>query len=138
MGRGIPLMPVRRTVHTGPRFDGFLEEHQELVIDADRKGSEWWLADQIFTAVLADARTRAVGAKALAEALVNSYNYDQSRKLWSMISEVDRLDSEQLRRLEYAVETNAQVYGCVVEGETLPALIAELVHEHEPVFDPPF
>jgi hypothetical protein len=43
MGRGVPIMPVRRQPHTGQRFDGFLEEHQDCVIGpAARYGPGDW------------------------------------------------------------------------------------------------
>jgi len=134
MGRGIPVMPVRRQAHHGQRRDGFLEEHQDLVLGpAGQFGTgEWWLAEQVFNRVLAEPKTRAIGTKALAEAFVNSFNYDNTRKLWAHIAQVDHFDGEQLRRLEYAVQTNGQVYECNVDGVGLPDLVKQLVLKFEP------
>lgn len=134
MGRGVPVMPVRRQSHVGPRFDGFMEEHQDLVIGpATQYGTgEWWLAERIFEAVLYEPKTRSIGIKSLVEAFVHSFNYDNTRKLWVHIEKVDHFDSEQLRRLEYALQTNRQVYECNVDGQGLPDLVKALVEKFEP------
>lgn len=139
MGRGLPVMPVRRTPHRGPRLDGFLEEHQDLVIGpAMQYGTgAWWLASQIFERVLAEPKTHAVGVRALAEAFVHSGSYDQTRRLWRLIEAVDHFDSEQLRRLEYAVQTNRQVYECIVDGLPAPDLVKRLIESVEPPLPAP-
>jgi len=137
MGRGIPVMPVRRQPHHGARFDGFLEEHQDLLLGPADGSGEWWLAEQIFMRVVNEPRTRTVGIKALAEAFVNSFNYDNTRKLWALVEQVDQFDSEQLRRLEYAVQTNRQVYECNVDGDSVPDLVKRLIEKfEEPAPDP--
>lgn len=132
LGRGVPVMPVRRQPHVGHRYDGFLEEHQDLVLDPAQGTGEYWLAQQIFERVLAEPKTRSVGVKALAEAFVNSYNFDNTRRLWARIDQVESFDSEQLRRLEYAVQTNRQVYECNVAGVLIPDLVKQLVEKFEP------
>lgn len=146
LGRGVPIIPIRgRTqdrarVHRG----GFLEEHQDLLIDsttADR-WSGWPVAQHIFRIVVNDPRTReTVGVKALAEAFVRSGSYDTTRELWAMIASMPHVESEQLRRLEYAVQTNDQVYAAVAkgpDGETsdVPALVQRLVEHYEPPIAP--
>ena len=134
MGRGVPIMPVRREAHVGPRFDGFMEEYQDCVLGpANLYGTgEWWLADRILDAVLEDRRTNNVGVKALAEAFVNSGSYDTTRAHWARIEKVDHFDSDQLRRLEYAVKTNRQVYEANVGGVLVPELVKQLVEKFEP------
>jgi hypothetical protein len=132
LGRGIPVMPVRRQAHVGQRFDGFLEEHQDLVLDPKYGSGEWWLAQRIFERVLAEPKTQAVGVKALAEAFVNSHSYDRTRYLWAHIAQVETWDSEQVRRLEYAVETNRQVYAGDFGGVPVPDLVKQLVEKFEP------
>jgi len=134
MGRGIPVMPVRRQAHTGPRFDGFMEEHQDCVIGpADQYGAgDWWLAEQIFDQVLKDQKTRNIGIKALAEAFVASGSYNTTRKHWERIEKVERWEAESLRRLEYAVQVNNQVYDCNVNGVMVPDLVKALVQRFEP------
>lgn len=135
MGRGVPVMPVRRQPHPGsPRYDGFMEALQDCVI-GPQYGDDgtWWLAEQIFVAVLSDPKTRAIGVKALAEALVNSYNWNHTRNVvWPLIEKVERWEPEQLRRLEYAVETNREVYDCVIGEHMVPDLVKALVATHEP------
>ena len=45
---------------------------------------------------------------------------------------MDQFDTEQLRRLEYAVQTNRQVYECMTDGESIPDLVKRLVEKYEP------
>ena len=140
MGRGVPVMPVRRQALPpgAGRFDGFMEEHQDCVIGpAQQFGSgEWWLAEQIFLAVLNEPKTRTIGIKALAEAFVHSGSWDNTRKLWPLVEQVDSWDSEQLRRLEYAVQTNREIYDCNVAGIGVPLLVKQLVEKFEPPNQP--
>ncbi len=138
LGRGIPVMPVRRQVFQGERRDGFLEEHQDLVLGpAPQFGSgEWWLAEQIFERVLSEPKTRERGFKALAEAFVNSFSFDSTRKLWAKVAEVENWQPEQLRRLEYAVATNRQVYEANLDGQPIPDLVKALIERFEPPAPP--
>lgn len=134
LGRGVPVLPVRRQPNTGPRYDGFMEEHQDLVLGpVSQFGSgEHWLAERIFNAVVTDPKTRTVGIKALAEAFVNSTSFDNTRRLWAVIAAVDQFGSDQLRRLEYAVQTNRQVYDANVDGVFVPDLVKQLIDKFEP------
>lgn len=132
MGRGIPVMPVRRLPFNGERHDGFLEEHQECLVDPTRGGNEFFLANEILMALLRDARTHDVGVQALVEALVNSFSFDQTRRLWPLIAQEPYLRPENLRRLEYAVETNSQVYDANASGQMVPDLVRQLVQKFEP------
>lgn len=119
MGRGIPIMPVR----LGPaphRRDGFLEEYQDCVVDLDKQAPKHWLSHRIFQAVLRDPKTHRIGVKALAEAFVNSSSFAQTDLLWELIEAEARWETEQLRRLEYAVETNSQIYNCRTAASRYP------------------
>lgn len=133
MGRGIPVMPVRRQANQGQRRDGFLEEHQDLVLGPPEQygSAEPYLARQIFARVLEDPRTRSVGIKALIESLVNSTSFDNTRRIWARIKDVEHFETEQLRRMEYAVQTNRQVFECVADNEPLPELVKRLVGRFE-------
>jgi hypothetical protein len=128
LARGIPIIPVRPAGIE--RFDGFLEEHQDIHLGSD---NEKWLARTIFETVLNDPRTKIAGVRALAEALVNSWSYDTTRWLYGLLAAQEDFEPEQLRRLEYAVQTNRQVYEAVYgpDGRTVSSLIAELVKNHE-------
>lgn len=131
MGRGIPIMPVR----LGPaphRRDGFLEEYQDCVVDLGKQAPPHWLSHRIFQAVLGDPRTHRIGVKALAEAFVNSSSFAQTDLLWELIEAEVRWETEQLRRLEYAVETNSQIYNCRTAGKPVPELVKDLVARFEP------
>ena len=88
-------------------------------------------AQQIFLMVLNDSRTHEKGLRALAEAFVNSFDYDNTRALWTLIVQEPHWESEQLRRLEYAVETNAQVYNATANAEMMPQLLKKLVAKFE-------
>lgn len=133
LGRGVPIVPVR--VGCNARRDGFLGEYQDIT---PRQESAWWVAEQIFKVVLADSRTNAVGVKALAEAFVNSWSYDTTRMLWGLLQAQPHIAPEQLRRLEYAVQTNRQVYEATVTPTGQPAgdAVALLVRRHEPAAAP--
>lgn len=138
LGRNIPVVTVRRDDVCRKR-DGFLEEHQDINVSAKQGTGEWFVADRIFDVVLRDPRTHAVGAKALAEAFVSSSSFDETRKLWTLIEAEGHWGSEQLRRFEYAVQTNRQVYQTVygTEDETMPELVKDLVAKFEPPVPPP-
>jgi hypothetical protein len=131
LGRNIPVAAVRRD--TAPRTqDGFLEEHQDITLGTNHGTGEWFLAQQTFLMVLKDPRTHEKGLRALAEAFVNSFGYDNTRVLWTLIEREPRWETEQLRRFEYAVETNAQVYNAHADGVMMADLVKKLVEEFEP------
>jgi hypothetical protein len=136
LARQIPIVPVRTTGSTRqPGRDGFLEEHQDVDLDRMKRGrGDWWVADQIFEIVLADDRTRQKGTRALGEAFVNSWSFDSTRRFWSLIERQSALEVETLRRLEYAVQTNRQVYQAVAgtPGVPIPHLVRSLVQKLEP------
>lgn len=128
LGRGIPIMPVRLSVRD--HFDGFLADFQ----DASWTDSPSVMGERIFTALLGDQRTRTVGVRALAEAFVTSRSFHTTRKLWALLETQGQIESGQLRRLEYAVQTNRQVYeaNAAPDGTPVPDLVAALVLRHEP------
>lgn len=127
LARNVPIVPVRLGTE---RRDGFLAEYQDQTFT----GSPWALAERLFNVVLADPRTHQEGVRALGEAFVNSRSYDMTRKLWALLLVEPHLEAEQLRRLEYAVQTNNQVYSAVAgpSGTPVPELVAALVLKHEP------
>ncbi len=131
MGRGIPVMPVR----LGPaphRRDGFMEEYQDLTLDVSRADHPYFLAETIFDRLLANPMTHTVGVGALVEAFVHSPNYRTTDKLVPLLHAEPTLNRDQLRRLEYAVQTNNQVYDCVTGGKPVPAHVQEIVAKFEP------
>jgi hypothetical protein len=129
LSRGIPIIPVRSD--GVKRGDGFLEEHQDVQLGSN---SETWIAGRLFQIMVNDPRTKAVGLKALAEAFVNSWSYDTTRRLYGMLEAQETIDAEQLRRMEYAVQTNRQVYETVYgpNSRTMASLVVDLVKKHEP------
>lgn len=140
MGRGVPIIPIR--CDGAERRDGFMEERQDLTFVA---GGEWQIARQLLEIIIADPRTNGVGVKALAEAFVNSGSYDSTRWLWTLLEHQPHIDSEQLRRLEYAIASNRQVYEAVLGEDTIPDLLNGLIDRSEPPesgsdrpYDPPF
>lgn len=131
MGRGIPIMPVR----LGPaphRRDGFLEEYQDCVVNLTKQKPESWLSQRIFHTVLHDPKTHQVGVRALAEAFVKSGSFAQTDLLWELIEAVPQWEPAQLRRLEYAVETNSQIYNCRTKRRAVTELVKDLVTKFEP------
>jgi hypothetical protein len=87
-------------------------------------------------------RLREIAPKALAEAFVNSSSYESTRRIWDLIDAQPQIESDQLRRLEYAVQTNDQVYNAVRQGGVpIPDLVKALVEKFEPSTpddEPPF
>lgn len=132
LGRDLPVMPVRRQAHIGPRFDGFMEEHQDLVLDPTRGSGEHYLAWTILENVVKDERTHNIGVDALVEAFVNSPGWNRTRALWAMIEREPSFESRHLRRFEYAVETNRQVYDGNYGEVAIPVLLKALVEKFEP------
>jgi len=113
------------------RRDGFLEEHQDLTYVADAD-AEWEIARKLFTIILNDARTNTVGVRALAEAFVYSGSYDSTRYLYPLLNKQERIESEQLRRLEYAIASNGQVSDCTLGTAAMPDLINAIIKRHDP------
>lgn len=146
LGRSLPMIPVRERATDRKLIGhgGFLDEHQEVQVEPgyDNKPSPWTAAEGIFRVIVNDPRTReSVGVKALAEAFVKSASFDTTRKLWAMIAAVPHFESEQLRRLEYAVATNDQVYNAVAKGPDgqttdVSLLVKQLVERFEPPVEP--
>lgn len=136
MGRGIPIITIRHP--EAPRRDGFLEEHQDLVLptSAGPRSGEYLVAQKVLEILVRDPRTNAVGVRALAEAFANSGSYDAARRWYGLLTQQASIESPQLRRLEQAVQTNSQVSNAVYGGPSssrrIPDLIAELVQRHEP------
>lgn len=136
LGRNLPIIPVhdlavdRSTLGRG----GFLDEHQDVKVNSLWEGGPnmFDAADGIFRVVLEDPRTRmTVGIDALVEAFVHSSSYDSTRRLWVLLEAVPQFEAEQMRRLEYAVESNRQVYETVVlradgSRSEVPVLLKEL------------
>lgn len=131
LGRGIPIVVVRPP--NVARRDGFLEEHQDLLV-SDAPSEDRAVADQILEVVVRDPRTKFVGIRAAAEAFVNSGSYNMTRRLYEVLRSEDVIETDQLRRLEYAVQTNRQVYEAVFgqPARPMPELVEELVRRHEP------
>lgn len=137
--RGIPILPVRpRGFDRSTARDGWLEEHQDVSLDQARGNDAYWLAGRVFDGVLGHAATHDAGVQSLAEAFVTSPNFDFTRNLWARIERETTIPFEQLRRLEYAVQTNRQVYEAVVGGAVVPDLVRQLVEKHEPPTNDPW
>lgn len=131
LGRDVPEAAIRRQSdeRTG---DGFLEERQDITLGTAQSRPEWFLAWKIFLLVLNDSRTHEKALHALAEAMVNSFSYANTRALWPLIEQEPRWESEQLRRMEYAVATNPQVYEANFNSTMIPSLVKGLVEKFEP------
>lgn len=142
LARNVPIITVRP--EGVGRHDGFLEEHQDLNLVAQTDNSAWVIAQQIFITVVLDARTREVGAQSLVETFVRSWSFDTTRFLWPMLERQATLTRDQLRRIEYAVDTNRQVYQAVdSSGAPIPELVKALAARLYPpppvsLDEPPF
>jgi hypothetical protein len=142
LARGIPILPVRPLgFDRKSARDGFLEEHQDISLDdAHGLSPEHFTAWHIFMGIVRAPTLRDVATQAVVEAFVTSGSYDATRKIWALIEKQQQLESSQLRRLEYAVQTNDQVYDANLDGKSIPDLVKALVNEFEPPADdePPF
>lgn len=129
IGRGVPVIVLRP--HGSERRDGFLEEHQDMPLV-----QEATVAATILKILVNDPRTSIAGVRSLAEAFVNSYSYDRTRDLCALLDQQSVIEPEQLRRLEYAVQTNRQVYEgmypALGPSRPVPDFISELVARHTP------
>ena len=96
------------------RRDGFLEEHQDILM-IGANASDWVVADHIFEIILRDPRTEHLTTRVLVEALVNSGSFGATRRYYALLEAKDTIEPEQLRRLQYAVQTNRQVYEAVTD-----------------------
>jgi hypothetical protein len=143
LGRNIPILVVRpRGFDRSAARDGFLEEHQDVRLDARGVApGRWdapWVAFQIFWMVVRDNRTRPIALGAAVEAFVHSGSFDATRTLWELIEGAEHeLRSEQLRRLEYAVQTNDQVYAAVYPAKAPNRPVSELVSALIARIEPP-
>lgn len=135
LGRNIPVLPVRPIgFDRSTASDGFIEEHQDLLLDKAEGYPAPWLSWEILKVLLGTNTTNAVGVRALGEALVRSSSYDRTRDLWRLIEEQSTIESDTLRRIEFAGNSNRQVYeaGYGYPSRKIPELIEELVLRHEP------
>ncbi|MDQ0575233.1 toll/interleukin-1 receptor domain-containing protein [Agromyces albus] len=132
LGRGVPVATLRRKLEFERGVDGFLEEVQDIQLDPTRGTGEWRAAEEIFRAVVRSVKPPELVRRALAEALVTSPSFDNTRKLWPAIFRHDQWEQESLDRIKFAVETNRQVYEADMSGVLLPKLVNELVQKFEP------
>lgn len=132
LGRGIPIATLRRTLEFERGADGFLEEFQDVQLDPAKGGGEWRAAQEIFRAAIRSVKPPELVRRALAEALVTSPSWDNSRNLWAAIARQEQWEQASLDRLKFAVQTNRQVYDANLGETALPDLINELVTQHEP------
>lgn len=133
LARKVPILPIRPAgFDRSNARDGFLEEHQDDCIPDNHPNPEVWVAHQIFMAVVREPSLREKSVKSLAEALVNSRSYATTRTIWAHLEKQPNIESEQLRRLEYAVQTNNQVYDANVDGTPVSVKVNELVDRFEP------
>jgi hypothetical protein len=135
LARWIPVLPVRPAgFDRSTARDGFLEEKQDISLDALPQGSypDYWLANVIFQNLFTYSKLADIVTKALVEAFVSSGSYDTTRRLWGMLLGRQTIETEQLRRLEYAVATNNQVYDCVADAKPVPELVKALIEKFEP------
>lgn len=141
LARGIPILPVRpKGFDRSAARDGWLEEHQDISLDNNAAGwtPEHFIASHTFMGIVRTPRLRDVAIKAMVEAFVSSASYETTRKLWALIENQPQIESDQLRRLEYAVQTNNQVYDAIraPDGTPIPELVKQLVEKFEPPPDP--
>lgn len=131
LGRRIPVIPVRpHDFDRSAARDGFLEEHQDFTLTNPR--SEWQVAREVLRILLRDTRTHDKAFTAAIESFVNSPGYNHTRWVWPFIAREEHMSSDHLRRLEYAVETNRQVYDANVDFTPVPELVRGLVQRFEP------
>ncbi len=143
LARNIPIITVRP--EKAPREDGFLEEHQDLLLAEEIDNPAWLIAQQIFKTVVQDPRTREIGTQSLVETFVRSWSFDTTRVLWSLLERHNDLTREQLNRIKHAVSTNRQVYEAIGPGAVpIPELVSTLVARLDPpelqaaLDEPPF
>jgi len=135
VGRGIPIVTVRRDVNFDRGRDGFLDEVQDIILDPKHGTGEYYLAQQIFRIAIR-ALPPELARRSIAEALVASSSFANTRALWPAIERQDKWEKESLDRLKYAVTTNRQVYEANVDGTLVPELIATVAEKYDPTPKP--
>ncbi|MDR3359379.1 MAG: toll/interleukin-1 receptor domain-containing protein [Bifidobacteriaceae bacterium] len=131
LGRSVPVIPVRPGgFDRSSAADGFLEEHQDFQLTGPQR--EWELARRTLVTLLDHERTHATALTAAVESFVASPSFNHTRWIWPYIARITNLSGDQLRRLEYAIATNDQVYKAGADGKALPVLVEDLVKKHEP------
>ena len=132
LGRGIPIATVRRGDAFKRENDGFLEEVQDIVLDLTKSSGEWRAAREIFRAAIRSVKPPELVRRTIAEALVTSASFENSRNLWAPILRQEQWEPQSLDRIKYAVQTNRQVYEAHVDGVPMPALVNQLVEKFDP------
>lgn len=132
LGRGIPIATVRRGDAFKRENDGFLEEVQDIVLDLTKSSGEWRAAREIFRAAIRSVKPPELVRRTIAEALVTSASFENSRNLWAPILRQEQWEPQSLDRIKYAVQTNRQVYEANVDGVPMPALVNQLVEKFDP------
>jgi len=133
LGRDVPVVPVRPP-GADDRKTGFMGDTQEIGLKTE---DAYHVAHEIVGVLLDDPRTHSRVVSVLPEALVTSCSYDRTRQVWDLIEKVkDEFREDELRRLQFAVDTNRQVYQAVArDGKPLGELVEQLLREHSTVID---
>ena len=92
----------------------------------------WRVAQEVLVTLLQHERTHGKAFTAVVEFFVDSPGFDHTRWIWPYIAREPHIASDQLRRLEYAVETNRQVYQANVDFASVSDLVKALVEKFEP------
>lgn len=138
LARRIPILPVHPVGYDRDNGrNGFLEEHQDVCLDgAGGSTEERWLADKIFESFVSPhPKIADIQVKVIVEAFVRSGSFNSTRRFWKLIENQPVIATEQLRRLEYAVNSNRQVYEAVSTGPSyarIPELVKAVVEKFEP------
>lgn len=133
LGRSVPIIPVRPAgFNRGATMDGFLEENQDVLLDKAVEDVPRWTASQIVATLLRRTETHQLTVRSLGEAFVSSRSYGQTRTLWGIIAAQPVIEPDTLRRLEYGVQTNSQVYDANVSGTSVAVLVHQLSKKFEP------
>jgi hypothetical protein len=125
LGREIPVIPVCPPVNAEAN-NGFMDDVQYIVLGSE---NEWFTARKIIETLTDDDRTRKAALRSVGEALVNSYSFDNTRWVWSLIEPNEaHLEPDTLRRIQYAVATNNQVSAANrADGEPISTLVEQMV-----------
>lgn len=133
LGRGIPVATIRRGDADDRQQDGFMEELQDITLEPARANAVEYAARLIFATAISSISDGQLIGQMLAEALVSSRSFDQTRALWAFIAAHSTWNRASVQRLRYAVTTNNQVFSANVGDQAVSDLIDALAGRHDPI-----
>lgn len=122
LARNIPIYPINMTGSDFPV--GFLSEIQYSKYPKETFDA---VTRRIVERLLVESNSKSSMRITICSRLLNSYSFDQTRRLWAFISKFSELSAEERTLIERALAENPQVNGCDFSGTGAPTAISKLL-----------